>query len=475
MFFLLPINFAKLKIMLTVFNQSIWGDEGFSAILSMKSVPEILKIISRDTSPPLWNLTEHLAFQIFGRSEIVIRSLAFLYFLGAVFFTYKIGRFFWDKKTAIISSILIFLNPFFFTYAFEGRMYSILALGVTASMYFFLKILFDQKASTKNIVGYVIATLWAMYSHHFAIFALFIQFAWFLKELATRNFQFTKKMFKGFILVAIGYLPWLIPLYNQTKMVGGGFWLGTPTLKELFGLILEYLAAGIRNESLKLPLANTTLYQVCLYLTISTLLIRNWRKNIKKTLFLLSWFLGPIIVTWIVSQFFQSIFFNRYLLYTIPGAMLVLASERRKIISISLIILIIILFAIIDLNYFTHPTKRPFRQLATYVLQTKNREDFLINWNSSSHHLWETKYYRIPAPIYIPEGGELPFFVGTALMEKEDITHKIPQKAKRVGVVTSGDVEEVTIPGYTESEVKIFKNPWEGASEIKFIWYEKLY
>jgi len=28
-----------------VFNQSIWGDEGFSAILSMKSLPEIIKII----------------------------------------------------------------------------------------------------------------------------------------------------------------------------------------------------------------------------------------------------------------------------------------------------------------------------------------------------------------------------------------------------------------------------------------------
>ena len=31
--------------MLTRFNESIWGDEGFSAILSMKSLPEIIKTI----------------------------------------------------------------------------------------------------------------------------------------------------------------------------------------------------------------------------------------------------------------------------------------------------------------------------------------------------------------------------------------------------------------------------------------------
>ena len=68
-----------------VFNQSLWGDEGFSAILSMKSLPEIIKIISRDTSPPLWNIFEHLVFQYLGTDEIYIRGLAFTFFLGTIF------------------------------------------------------------------------------------------------------------------------------------------------------------------------------------------------------------------------------------------------------------------------------------------------------------------------------------------------------------------------------------------------------
>lgn len=458
--------------MLTAFNQSIWGDEGFSAILSMKCVPEIIKIIAHDTSPPLWNLTEHFVFQIFGTSEIVIRGLAFLYFILTVYFVYKIGKFLWNKKTGVLAAVLTLLNPFFFTYAFEGRMYSILALGVTSSMHFFLKMLYSKKANRKDQVGYVIATLWAMYSHHFAIFALFIQGFWFIHEFFLGNKKRALSIFKTFVLVFIGYIPWLIPLYKQTKMVGGGFWLGTPDFKDLIGLILEYLATGIRTESLKTPLLNLTLYKAGLYLVLLTFFLRKWRKVIKRTLFLLFWFFGPILLTWITSQFFQSIFFNRYLLYSIPAAMIILASERRKIISTLLITSIIILFAIIDLNYFTHPTKRPFSQLSQYVKQTQGKNDFLISWNASSHHLWETKYYGIPAPIYIPEKGELPFFVGTALMEKGDIIHQIPDNVERVGVITSGSVEEVNIPGYTESEIKKFKNPWEGASEIKFIWYK---
>ena len=216
----------------TVFNQSLWGDEGFSAILSMKSLPEIIKIIATDTSPPLWNIWEWAIFNTLGTDEIYIRGLALTFFLATIFFTYKIGTHLFSQKTGILAALLTFLNPFFFTYAFEGRMYSIMALGVTASMYFFLK---------RRWVPYVIATLWALYSHHFAFFVVFTQVMWFLYEFAVGERKRAIKMFKAFIFVGLGYLPWVIPLYNQTRMVGGGFWLGTPNLKDLTILLFDLL------------------------------------------------------------------------------------------------------------------------------------------------------------------------------------------------------------------------------------------
>ena len=453
------------------FTTSLWGDEGFSAILSMKSLPEIIKTIINDTSPPLWNINEWLVFNTLGTAEIYIRGLAFFYFLIAVFFVYKIGSFLWDKKTGLLSAVLVFLNPFFFIYAFEGRMYSILAAGVTASMYFFLKILNTKnlKPKTFDKVGYVVATLWAMYSHHFAIFAVFLQGLWFIYEFSFGERKKAKSLFKLFIFVAIGYLPWLYPLYNQTKMVGGGFWLGTPTLKELRNLIYEYLAEGIKTYPFQI--LGLKLHQIALYFVLTGFVVRNWFKDFKVNLFLSSWFLFPILATWLVSQLFQSIFFNRYLLYAIPAAMLILASVRRKILSSFLLTSIIVIFVIIDVHYFTHPTKRPFLQLADYVKETRQEGDFLINWNGASHHLWETKYYQIPAPIYISGGGELPFFVGTALMKKEDIINTLPD-APRIGVVTSGSIDEIDLPDYTEIERKSFRAE-SGDAEIHFVWYKK--
>ena len=443
--------------MLNQFNVSLWGDEGFSAILSMKPLPEIIKIIARDTSPPLWNIFEYLAFRLFGTSELVIRGLAFTFFLGTVLFVYKTGALLWGRKTGLLAAVLTFLNPFFFIYAFEGRMYSILALGVTASMYFFLKILkSEKKVNRLDKIGYVATTLWAIYSHHFAIFALFVQGLWSIHEFIFGKRKNAKQIFKAFIFIGIGYLPWIYPLYTQTKMVGGGFWLGKPTLIDLRNLIYNYLAEGIKHK----------LAQPALYLTFAILILRKWMSDKEKSVFLLSWFLIPILLTWTVSQKFQSIFFDRYLLYTIPAAMILLATNRRKLGNF-LIFVIIALFAIIDWHYFTHPTKIPFRDLASYVKQTQTKEDLLINEDAGSHKLWESKYYGIPSPIYNPSNEPLPFFVGTALMEKNDIISEIPGDTKRLGVITYKKAPELKFRGFKAIEEKSFGN-------LNFIWMEKI-
>ena len=447
------------------FTTSLWGDEGFSAILSMKSLPEIIKIISRDTSPPLWNIWEWIVFNTLGTDEVYIRGLAFVFFLGTVFFAYKIGSFLFSKKTGLLAALFTALNPFFFIYAFEGRMYSIMSMGVAGSMYFFLRIFKNEERIRKrDPLGYVVFTLWALYSHHFAFFAVIIQGLWWLYELIFGKRIRAKKMFKIFLIIALGYTPWLYPLYTQTKQVAGGFWLGTPTTKDLGNLTAEYLTQGIKNENLKLPIFDIPFYQVAFYVCLAVIAVRKWWKSIKTTLFFLLWFFGPILATWFISQRFQSIFFNRYLLYTIPAAMLILVSNRSKL-SIVPILLLLLSLLLIDYQYFTHPKKLPFREMASYVKEVKKEGDFLINWYSNgTHHIWETKYYGIPAPIYVSGEGELPFFVGTALMEEGDIISEIPQNTKRVGVITSGPVEEIKLPGYTESEVKRF-------SGLKFILY----
>lgn len=413
------------------FSTSLWGDEAWAATLAIKPLWQIVRIVARDTSPPLYYLLLHSWIEIFGTSEVAIRSLSFIFFLATVLVVYLIGKAFWDKKTGLVAAIFTLLNPFLFQYGFEGRMYSLLLLTSTLSMYFYLK---------KNQLGYILATISALYTHHFAIFVVFVQFLWSLQEIKRKPIF---SWLKPYVIIGLAYLPWFYPLYYQTSLVASGFWLGKPTLKTIANLFSSFLLGAGKHH-----------LQPAIILAIAALfLLRRWGQW-KKDGFLLSWAIIPIILTFLLSQLNSSIFFDRYLLYCLPPFMLLLASQKRQA-SLTFIFLAIFSLIIIDWHYFNYPIKRPFKTLANYVKQNQKQkpEYGLINYNAEAHHLFESKYYGLKAPLYVPQGS-LPFYTGTALMEKEDIIYVLPDK-KKIMVISSGDPQKTFLPGYfLEEKVK---------------------
>lgn len=424
------------------FTASLWGDEAWAATLAVKPYLEIITTVARDTSPPLYYLCLHTWMKFFGASEVSIRSLSFLFFLLTCFFVFLIAKKLWDEKTGLLAALACFLNPFLFQYAFEGRMYAILLLTSTAATYFYL---------SKNQKAYILAATAALYTHHFSLFVIFTHFLWEVPNLFKKN-GFIKTL-KPYLIIGLLYLPWLYPLYYQTSLVGSGFWLGKPNFKSLTDLVSTFLlnpAQGLLRKSLAILLA-------------LTFLIRRWGE-IKKEIFLASLFLVPVGLTYLISQFFSSIFYDRYLLYTIPPILLLLVSRRNKI-SLIFITLIFLVFLPLNFQYFTHPTKRPFRDLANFIKSQDLKDTALINYNNQAHHLFESKYYQLQAPLYVPEGN-LPFFTGTALMTKEDVLRQLPAKQKIIAI-TSGEPEKVLLPNYRFSKEKTFDS-------LHLVWLEKI-
>lgn len=427
---------------MTQFSVSLWGDEGWAAALAVKPVLKIIQFVARDTSPPFYYLLLHAWMKIFGTSEIAIRSLSFLFFLITALTVYFIGKHLWDKKTGLLASFLVLTNPFLFNYAFEGRMYALLALTSTLSVYFFLK---------KRRLAFILASVAALYTHHFSIFTIFFLGLWRLAEVWR---QPAKKIFKAlsdFLIIGFFYLPWLYPLYYQTSLVKSGFWLGKPNWLTFVETITKLVIdAGLETARL---LAG--------WLIVVTLILKNWRKDKEKSFFLLGWFFAPLVLTYFISQVFQPIFFDRYMLLAIPASSLLIASLRRKF-SFIPILLAIFLLATVNYHYFFHPTKKPFRDLANHV-KTEAAGLTLVNYNAAAHHLWESKYYGLEAPIYSPE--PLPFYTGTALMEEGDVISQLPDEEK-IGLITSANPSEISLPGYTIEKTKQFDG-------LFFLWLSK--
>lgn len=410
--------------MMNQFTASLWGDEAWAATLAIKPVGKIISLVARDTSPPFYYLILHFWLKIFGTSEVAIRSLSFLFFLGTVLTVYFIGKHLWDKKTGLWAALLTLVNPFLFQYAFEGRMYSLLVFTATLSVYFFLK---------KQRLGFILATLAALYTHHFALFIVFFETLWHFAQ----NWQKPKweilKSFSSFAFVGLGYLPWIYPLYYQTSQVASGFWLGKPDFEAFKELVLKFVIGPQRG----------IWERASLWAILGVFLLRRWSKEKAKSIFLLGWFFIPLFLTFLISQIFQSIFFDRYMLMIIPAAPILLASQGRKL---SLVFLVIIIFSLATVNwrYFLNPTKRPFRDLANFVKQQAPGLT-RVNYNATAHHLFESKYYGIPAPIYAPT--PLPFYTGTALMTKEDVIRTLPKK-NEILLISSESPEKINLPPF---------------------------
>lgn len=447
---------------MNLWTESLWGDEGFSAIAVQKGLIPMLSVVMKDTAPPLFYLVGFLWGRLFGFSEVSLRSLTLLLMLGAAIFAglivSHIDR---DRIKGLLAAGLSFFAPFLFPFAFEWRMYALLAFTLTASTYFFVR---------KKWGWYSLFALAALYTHHFAIFTVFAQGVWFLltdfswrkpkthagSEPATfSRFRTCVRELRPFLLIALGYSFWLYPFYIQLARVrGSGFWLSKPNLIDLSGLIFRFISGGV---TLAWSLSVLALVAVLLF-------TKDWRRIGKTWLGLLFVFGAPIFLSYLLSQVVTPIFYDRYLLSAVVGvAVLLVLGVPKPAVFVGWILLALYLF--FSFNLFTHPKKRPFRELAAYVKSEIKAGDELVNYNGRAHHLWESKYYGIPAPIYVP-GEPLPLYVGTALMGPGDTTASLPEPRGRLVVIGSEPVDKIKLPGFRLTDFRQF-------GELAVSWWAK--
>lgn len=425
---------------------SLWGDEAFASILAQKSLSDIITIVTRDTSPPLHYILLHFWMQLFGTSEIAIRTMPLLLFVLLAFVVHKFAEDLFGKKASIWAFFLTLLNPFLFLYAFEARMYMLLALTSTASMWFFV---------TKRWKWYILATAAALYTHHFSMFIIIVQLVSYLRNDGRTLFknlpnparllkeELRHPFVRALIAVVLLYLPWLPALYGQTTMVQGDFWLPRPKLFDLW-LLYSHFIAGFSKPPLE---------TLVLLAGIVLLILRGFKRRTDSILY--AWLFLPVVLTFLMSHIGRPLFFDRYLVISTPAIPILLSSQAHRLAKPLLLIFVTGLI-FVNIHAFTHPVKQPFRDVAQFVHQAYGKDKMVINFYTDALHYFELKHYGVNVKTWSPS-GPLPFWVGTALIDPSDILTNVP-KEKTLLIMAGGQVARVGIPGYEEIRRVRFSN-----------------
>ncbi|HEX7542675.1 MAG TPA: glycosyltransferase family 39 protein [Patescibacteria group bacterium] len=421
------LNFLFTKTPLLFLTQSFWRDEAFSYFMAKKSIIEIIFLTAKDFNPPLYYFILHFWMKVFGGSEIALRSLSIVFFWGTIYvaFLFLNDVFKMKQKKAFCYLILFIINPLLLYYAFEARMYSMLAFFTILSFYYFFK---------KNYKLYTLVTVFGLFTHYFMIFVVAGQwlFLWINKK---KGFQFKKS---SLYLLGLIFSPWLLFSLLQ-KNLFDSFWITRPQIKYILGLpVIVYtgIESFINIDPIMLKKIQNNLFflTLVLLLVLITGVYFYFRKLDKKDQLIFQ-----MLFIWAVS-FVKPIFLARYLIFASAGLILLVIFILEKINGLTRAFLLVLLFAL-TINYnqlqLSYGKKIDSEKTLREIKAIMNKGDSV--YVESDLDYFTAEYYVNDSQVFIygKDYRDIPTYVGKALIPKEKIAYSLPFYPQKAFILNS--------------------------------------
>jgi mannosyltransferase len=360
--------------------KSIWLDEAFSISISQRSLIDVLRMTLRtDTHPPLYYLMLKI-WLLFSQREVWVRLLSALFSIASIPVMYLlVNTMYKDKRAGLLGATILVFSPFQIWYAQETRMYAALTFFVLLSAYFFIRAL--QTGSIVNWMGYIIATVLALYTDNGAI--------WYLVTLVVFSLL-SNRLFRhravGWLIshlaIAFLYAFWLPFLIMQTRQVTEGFWLPPPSFQIVLGTFLDF-------HSYNFPVIEISLlYMATIFVFAYIVPGKSWQRQLASL-----WLFLPLGISLLLSLR-QPIFLSRNLIAASLGYYLLATDtiwkfQSRKAVMILLIPLLVMNLVSIGYNTW-FAEKEDWRDAARMIATASyDKPDGLV--------------------VFIPGFAELPF------------------------------------------------------------------
>jgi uncharacterized membrane protein len=407
-------------------SESIWLDEAESIY---ESTLGLIEISSHSNQPPLYFVILNWWINLWGTSEIALRSLSAIFGILAICITYFVGKDLFGHKVGLLGSFIAAISQFHIYHSQDARAYSLLLLLSLLAYLFFIKILKQDKIWYYPC--YFLATLCLGYTHIYGLFILASQIFYFLlfwKRCRPQRIR----LVSTFIVMLISLSPLAILLGPKViSMTGHGFWIPQPSLSNLFGTLFEY-TSGFSIPQLSPDSTGSTfptigkyiLLTIFLALALLNLFSLNKRKDkrittkphsipkettrksgpesINELLLLVLWLCFPIVIPFVASQIITPFYMTRYTIGASPALYLLVAKGmnilgRKNLYSV--LIAITILSFIGLHSYYVNTVKEQWREVADLVENKSNEGDVIVFY---------TWYVQRPFDYYYT--GDLPEF-----------------------------------------------------------------
>jgi len=434
-FILFLVSFG---VSLTILKSSLWFDESFSVLMVKYPWREMFYRLSLDVHPPFYYIIFKIWTHLFSNSVLSLRLFSLLSFLFFLWVWFVVLRKHFDFKESFFILLIISFCPFLLLYAQEGRMYTLGLLLLVLAIYFFIKFLESEKIYFLIFFG-VFVGICAL-THYFLLFSLAGLFLFSLWVGKGKRL----KIITAWILGILIFSSWIPQFFHQFKQVEESYWIPPFRWYLIFSTLVHLLIGDFGT----LFFTFSSIRQILLVLWSSILLILvvilfgfSFKEKDKKFL-ALNWFLflTPFILA-ILLSFRQSLYLDRYFVFSCPFYLTILGigilkirNKFLKLISGVLLGASLLGGSILFWQEKSAPTPG-IKGAIDFIKQNYKEEKIIV---TSSFIFFSAKYYLYPLKAYLYAPGGISHFAGAPLLEEGDILKEMPKEKTLWIISTSG-------------------------------------
>jgi 4-amino-4-deoxy-L-arabinose transferase-like glycosyltransferase len=223
--------------------QSFWYDEAFTPVHVLHgSLGTTLRaIVHHENTPPLWYLLAWADARLLGDGALALRLPSALAGVLTVPVVWAIAQQLAGRRSALVASALVAVNPLFVWYSQEARAYGLFVLMSALAMLCFVRALDDPTRG--RLAAFALAGALALLTHYFAAFLLVPMALWLLLDGRARR----ATLLSLGALAAVGLA--LLPLISA-QGGHGTQWIGRWALSSRLQAIPQYFLTGYSGAPL---------------------------------------------------------------------------------------------------------------------------------------------------------------------------------------------------------------------------------
>lgn len=285
----------------------IAGDEPFSIFIAHLEVSDIIAQLSKDNSPPLFEILLHYYINLFGVSDQTVRLLPTLFSAGVAAMVFLIGARFFNFRVGFAAAILTIFSIYHIRFAHEVRVYAMFSFLTSVSLYKYFSAM-SKPTDYKWWAALAVTNVLLLYSHYTSFYLIFAQI---LGVVVFVPIKKCKAPFITFLVAGLLYVPYLFVFIQRLGEVSSGTWVPEPGWGEIYG-----------NINLLLNSKMTTIgviIAMLLGLATSRFDFGSIAFRIKESRYgplAVICFTIPYLLMFAVSKTFLPMFMDRYVLYT---------------------------------------------------------------------------------------------------------------------------------------------------------------